>query len=133
MKALAAALLIASLPAEAATLTVTVEGVTGEGGMLKLGLCDAESFDGKPDHGSIASARAGEMTIKFDALEPGEYAIKAMQDVNMNDRIDRNWFGIPVEPYGFSNNPRPFFRGATFDEAKFTLHDGDNAIVIRLR
>lgn len=133
MKSLAAALMIASLPAEAATLTVTIEGVTDEGGMLKIGLCDAGSFDGKPDHGAIISAKAEETTVKFDGLEPGDYAIKAMQDVNMNDRIDRNWFGIPIEPYGFSNNPRPFFRGATFQEAKFTLHDCSNAIVVRLR
>jgi uncharacterized protein (DUF2141 family) len=35
--------------------------------------------------------------------------------------MDRNLAGIPKEGYGVTNNPKPRFRAATFDEATFDL------------
>ncbi len=133
MKALAAALIVVALPVQAATLTVKVQGVTGDGGVLKLGLCDADSFAGKPDHGIITNAKPGEMVLTFRDLAPGEYAANALQDINLNDRLDRNVLGIPTEPYGFSNNPLILFSAPSYADAKFTVNEGDNAIVIRLK
>lgn len=135
MKALAAALVVMALPvqASAATLTIKVQGVTGEGGMLKVGLCDAQSFLRKPDHGSISTAKSGQMAVSFKDLVPGDYAVQVFQDINENDRVDRNFLGIPTEPYGFSNNPTTLFGPPSFDRVKFAVKDGDNLIVVRLR
>ena len=65
-------------------------------------------------------------------LPAGTYAVQVMHDANGNDKLDTNFMGIPVEGYGFSNNPTGL-RKATFDEARFTIDDSPKAIVIRLR
>lgn len=66
-------------------------------------------------------ASAGAMTCRFDKLEPGTYAVSIGHDVNGNQRVDTNFFGIPREQWGVSNNPRPALRAPTFDEAAFKV------------
>lgn len=131
-----AALIIAALPIQshAATLHVEVEGITGAGGQLRVGLWDAATFASpKPLHGSVQTAKPGGLIVTFANVEPGDYAVKAFQDVNANGRADKNFLGIPTEPFGFSNAPRLLTHAPSFDEAKFAVHAGDNVVVIRLR
>ncbi len=134
MRTLAAAFLIMALPVEAATLTVKVEGVTAAGGNLMVALCDGATYaaSGKPLHGKVFPAKAGVMAAQFDNLAPGIYAVKVMQDVNGNGKMDIGLFG-PSEPYGFSNNVRALAGAPSFDKAKFEVHDGDNPIAITIR
>jgi uncharacterized protein (DUF2141 family) len=37
--------------------------------------------------------------------------------------LDTNLFGVPQEPYGFSNNVRPKFRAPNFEEAKIQVKE----------
>ena len=68
----------------------------------------------------------------FSNLPPGTYAAKVMHDENDNGKLDTNFMGMPIEGYGFSNNPQ-LLRKPTFDEAKFDLGAGGGAITIHLR
>jgi outer membrane protein len=43
----------------------------------------------------------------IEDVEPGEYALLVYFDENGNNRIDKNFIGIPNEPLGFSNRYRP--------------------------
>ncbi len=43
----------------------------------------------------------------IEDVEPGEYALLVYYDENDNNRIDKNFIGIPKEPLGFSNRYRP--------------------------
>jgi MipA family protein len=43
----------------------------------------------------------------IEDVPPGEYALLVYYDENGNNRIDRNFIGIPNEPLGFSNRYRP--------------------------
>jgi uncharacterized protein (DUF2141 family) len=54
-------------------------------------------------------------------------------DENNNRRLDRNFFGIPSEPYGFSNDARNAMRAPTYEEAAFTLAAAAMTIDIRVR
>jgi uncharacterized protein (DUF2141 family) len=54
-------------------------------------------------------------------LPPGRYAAGVLHDENRNGDMDKNLAGIPTEGYGVTNNPKPRFRKATFQEATFTL------------
>ena len=51
----------------------------------------------------------------------GEYAITLFVDFNGNKKIDKNFLGIPKEPYGFSNNVIGNMSAPTFDQAKFVF------------
>ncbi len=54
-------------------------------------------------------------------LPVGNYAFSAYQDVNGNGIFDKNWMGIPKEPYGFSNNARGKFGPPDFAESSFLI------------
>ena len=54
-------------------------------------------------------------------LPPGVYAASILHDENSNGDMDFNLAGVPTEGYGVTNNPKPRFRKAKFDEATFTL------------
>jgi uncharacterized protein (DUF2141 family) len=80
----------------------------------------------------VPVSQTGQVNISFTDLPPGTYAISCFHDVNGNGQIDKNWMGIPTEPYGFSNNARPKFRAPNWGETKFELKAAGGAITIRL-
>lgn len=137
---LAAALLIAALPSFAlaqgrAHLTIHVQGVLAKGGLVRLGLYDRASYekDGEPVASADVPAKTGETVITLSPVAPGDYAIETYQDVNANDRMDQTWIGLPLEPYGFSRDARPFLSKPGFDDVKITLTPGENSQTIHLQ
>ena len=70
--------------------------------------------------------------FEFKDLPPGDYAVMVMHDENGNGKLDSNMIGMPVEGYGFSNNPN-VMRKPTFEEARFTLPQAGATIGISLR
>jgi uncharacterized protein (DUF2141 family) len=74
----------------------------------------------------------GSVNLDLPELKPGTYAITCFHDLNNNGKLDTNFMGIPIEPYGFSNNARPKFRAPKWAEAKFEVKAGGGQISIRL-
>jgi uncharacterized protein (DUF2141 family) len=72
------------------------------------------------------------MRFVFDGLAPGRYAIAAFQDLNGNGSLDRTKLGLPLEPFGFSNDAGRSGR-PSFASAAFVLGDGKREISLRLR
>lgn len=68
--------------------------------------------------------------LKFD-LPPGRYAVAVYLDQNKNKELDRNFFGLPTEPYGFSNNPKGLMGPPSFAQTSFEL-SADMKLTIRL-
>jgi len=61
-------------------------------------------------------------------IPPGEYALLAFIDKNDNDRLDKNFIGIPNEPLGFSNGYQP--KGPpSYQRAAFVLQKGESRII----
>ena len=65
-------------------------------------------------------------------LEKGTYGVKVLIDTNGNADIDLNFFGLPKEQFGFSNNVLGLFGAPKFDKASFELNM-DKKIIINLR
>jgi len=63
------------------------------------------------------------MILTLDSVPVGYYAISIMQDLNSSGEMDKNFFGIPKEPYGFSQNINPRFSAPKFEESQF-YYDG---------
>jgi uncharacterized protein (DUF2141 family) len=53
----------------------------------------------------------------------GTYALFIFHDANSNNKIDKNFIGIPKEGYGASKNKLPFAGAPTYDENKFLVED----------
>ncbi len=65
-------------------------------------------------------------------LPVGVYAVSFYIDSNNNQKLDFNFFGIPTEQYGFSNNAMGFFGSPSFDQASFRI-DKESKITIKAR
>jgi uncharacterized protein (DUF2141 family) len=55
----------------------------------------------------------------FSGLAPGWYAVALYHDEDDNGKMNSGLFGIPLEPYGLSNNFRPKFSYPKFDQCSF--------------
>jgi uncharacterized protein (DUF2141 family) len=126
---------VVSVHASAASLSIAVTAIEQQQGAIMLALYDsADAYDGGT---SARAARidvtGGEVSVHFDDLPPGRYAIKLYHDANSNGELDTNMMGLPVEPYGFSGEggsmgPPPF-EAAAFD----VVAGEQNAVTVRLR
>ncbi|MHC3126688.1 hypothetical protein OB03_04950 [Brevundimonas sp. GN22] len=118
---------------DAARLTLNIE--TGETtGTVNIAVFNNEqSYEGNaPVRVLRMDVAKGEHQAVIDGLSAGEYGIKVFHDVNDNGRMDTNPFGMPVEPYGFSNNAVGNMGPAKWDRARFDV-SGDTAHTINLR
>ena len=119
-----------------ASVTVRVENVLPAGGTLRLGLYDAARYpddNATPIASADVSATPGETVVTLHNIPPGTYAIQTFEDINSNNKMDTTWVGLPLEPFGFSQDAKPFLSKPSFDSVKFSLAAGDNNQVIHLQ
>jgi len=70
----------------------------------------------------------------FENIPSGNYAIFVFHDENANNKIDKNFVGIPKEGYGASKNKLPFAGAPTFEENKFYVAPNrPTTLTIKLR
>ncbi|NOY63036.1 MAG: DUF2141 domain-containing protein [Gammaproteobacteria bacterium] len=126
-------------PLLANSLTIEVAGVTDAEGEIRIALFD--KADGFPDEASLfrgdtalasLADASGKIIFHFTALVPGIYAIAAYHDKNGNQQLDKNFFGLPKEPYGISNNIRARFGPPTFEKALFEITRMDKVVELTL-
>jgi len=140
MKAFALAALIFALTApahaqgatcEPARLTLTFE-TRAETGAVMVSLYDTEAAyaGGAPVRRAQVDVAGGVRTAVFTDLPPGTYAFKVFHDVNGDGRMNTNPFGIPIEPFAFSNNAAPHMGAPKWDRTHFTVR-GDTAQTIK--
>jgi len=117
-------ILVLSQSAYAAKLTVNISDLEAEKGHLLVALyAGKEDYqNGKEIKASKAKVNQKELSVIFEDIADGEYAIKMYQDENDNNELDKNMMGIPKEGYGFSNNVGMFGQ-PEYKEAKFTVKD----------
>ncbi|MGF9757356.1 DUF2141 domain-containing protein [Microvirga sp. 0TCS3.31] len=99
---LIAVLMLAS-GAEAAPLTVQVEGASPGQGPVLVGICSGSLNFGSCRYSREVQPPAAEFQVLFPDVPEGSYAIAVFQDTNGNTSLDRDSRGLPLEPYGFSN------------------------------
>lgn len=102
-------------------------------GSIRVALFDSEAAyeGGAPVASAIVDVAAGDREAAFDGLPAGRYAFKAFHDVNGNGRMDANPFGMPVEPFAFSNNAVGNMGSAGWERAGFDL-TGDTVQTVRI-
>ncbi len=117
--------------AETGQVTVSFHGLKGRNGYLRVALYDrADSFpNGTPlAHKDVwletlaPQVPLDLLTVTFDKLAPGVYAVCAFHDNRGSGRLTQNFLGIPQEEWGMSNNPRIRFRAPRFQQARFGLN-----------
>ena len=116
------------ISAPAVTLYVDASGIQAGVGTVFAGLCVGGLEEQSCTFGQTSPARAEALRFTFTEVPPGTYAIAVFQDLNGNRRLDRTPLGLPLEPYGFSNDAgrlrRPTFAGASIQVADQDLRVG---------
>ena len=114
-------------PAEHGVLTLTIDGLDADHGQVWVGVyAGAESWDAEEEARTAwVDVQDGRAVVVIDQVPTGEIAVQAFHDANGNRDFDTNFAGIPRERYGYSNNPRPRFRAANWQEAAFELSPGE--------
>jgi len=136
--AASAAICLATLsaaPAFAADLTVNLQGLRAQTGLVKVALVDSQqAWDGKaaPVQATGAPPQGEVAQFTFKDLKPGRYAVMITHDENGNGKLDSNVAGIPIERYGFSRDARGRMGAPDFDAAAIELQ-GDTTITVHLR
>jgi uncharacterized protein (DUF2141 family) len=80
----------------------------------------------------VVPVNSSKMIIELDELPYGEYAIALVHDVNANKKLDKNFWGVPSEPFGFSNVKKVYFGPPRFEDAKTKLSQSKQTIQIKL-
>jgi uncharacterized protein (DUF2141 family) len=125
----------AAMAADTATLTVTFEGLKSHAGAIMLSLsAGQDAYDGKagPAAQTMISAAGDTAVATFNGLAPGQYAIKAFHDVDGDGKMAANPFGMPTEPYAFSNNAAAAMGPPKWAAAAFDVKAGPNTQTIKI-
>lgn len=130
---------VADEPALAQTSLVAVNVGTFRNtkGMLGCRLYSASTGFPESSKGTIERRVAITGTTArcdFAGVPPGTYAISVMHDENDNQKLDKNFLGIPTEGYGVSNNHTYAMSSPTWQESKFVVEAGKNlGLAVALR
>ena len=116
------------------SLTVEIHNVHVHTGTVYVALFKPgkEFPEGKPLEGKKIDATQDVVQTTF-SVDPGEYALAIFHDENGNGQMDKRMFGIPKEPYGFSNNFRPKMSAPKFSDCQFNVGEGKKTISIDLK
>ena len=135
MSALILAACLGTSAADDASLTVQVEGLQGARGAVVMAVfASADSWNGgDPVAGGRVEVSGPAVTVSFDALPAGDYAIRMYHDVDGDGELDVNLMGIPSEPFAFSNNARGRFGPASWADSVFAVSPGENTHTLNLQ
>tara|TARA_R100001369_G_scaffold20091_1_gene36648 strand:- start:127257 stop:127682 length:426 start_codon:yes stop_codon:yes gene_type:complete len=114
-------------------VTVTIENIQGESGSILVGLYSEKTFlKAKPEFSEEAAIVNGKANVTFKGLPAGTYAISCFHDKNGNSQMDFEPTGMPLEPYGISNNKINYYGPPLWNDAKFNFEEQPLSMSIRL-
>ncbi len=111
------------------TMKVTITNIRETEGTLMVALHSGEDTfpNEEPDRALTAPADKERVTITFDDLPKGNYALSIYHDLNENGELDKNIMGIPKEGFGFSNDAMGTFGAPSFKECIIQV-DGNSTV-----
>lgn len=118
-------------------LTIDIDGLQNDRGQICLSVfADGKGF---PSDGKNAIDRQcvpvihSSVSVTFKNLQPGNYAVAVLHDANQDNKINTNFFGIPTEGFGFSQNPTISIGTPKFADSAFIVQGSDTKIKIKLQ
>ncbi len=116
------------------SISVTVRS-SAKGGVVHAALCNnPDTFLDQKLKDAFAPINAdGTVTLTFSRIPKGDYAVRVYQDTNNDGLLNVGLFGMPKEPFGFSNNPPTTFGPPSFNEAKFSVANQPVALMVDMK
>lgn len=103
-------------------LTIEIKGIDNNKGKIYIAIYNSKETFLKKAKGIVADIKDKKSFGIIEGLKEGTYAVSLFHDENGNKKMDTKIFGIPKEPYGFSNDATGFMGPPKFEDAKFTIN-----------
>lgn len=119
-----------------ASLSLTFTGLDAKEGAVMGVLFDSEdAYNGKgaPVRQIMITADKAELSTVLSGLKPGRYAIKSFHDLDGDHQMSSNPYGMPIEPFAFSNNATGNMGPAKWADAAFDVKPGANTHSITIK
>lgn len=130
----AAFALFAATAAHSADLVIDVDGIEQSKGEILVALYgQGDTWLRKPRAGQRVVATAGRTQVVFRDLPEGEYAAAVFQDLDGDGRLARNSHGMPLEPWGFTNDAAAPYGPPDYSAARIAVTAAGTNAVVRLR
>jgi uncharacterized protein (DUF2141 family) len=120
----------------AASLSLGFTGIeTQEGAVMGVLFDSEEAYNGKaaPVRQIYVEADKAKVSTQLAGLKPGRYAIKLFHDIDGDHKMGFNPFGMPTEPFAFSNNAVGNMGPAKWADASFEIKAGNNTHSIEIK
>lgn len=131
------AILIGGSSKAQSTITININNVRNSNGVCCVLLfSNPSAFPGdarKAVASKVVKAQKGLRNIQFEKIPPGTYAVAVIHDENGDGKLNTNFFGIPKEGYGASNNNLPMTSAPKFSGSSFTVSGKDKTLDIGLK
>jgi len=116
--------LLAQEPKTTHAVRITVTNFENIKGKLQLCLTDKkEDFLKQCEYATAVTVTNNTISLEIANVKTGVYSISLFHDENNNGVLDtKGFFGIPSEPYGFSNNPSTTFGPPSFEKCTFLIN-----------
>jgi uncharacterized protein (DUF2141 family) len=125
-----------AIPEEQESLAITVTNIKEVVGNMRVGIY--KSTNDFPDENDTYKSKiykiskTGTVTFKINDLPYGNYAIAVYQDKNKNGRMDKNFVGVPKEPFAFANNVKPRFSAPSFEDCEIDYSESNHKMTVIL-
>lgn len=129
-------LTLAAAPSQSqtdSTVTVSVINITTHTGFIMLALYDEAGWGDEPVDTARKPVHGDTITLTMTAPKSGQYGIRLFHDIDGNGELNANVMGIPIEPFGFSNNAPPRFGPPSFGAAAFDIGEDGTVQTISLQ
>jgi len=129
--------LLFSFYQEKVLLDIDITNVRSKNGVIRLSMYTSpdqypykpfKTYEVKKD-----SMLNGSIHTCIKDLGPGQYGLCMLDDENRSGQMENNLLGIPLEGFGFANNPKPFLKRPDYDRVVFRINPGTNHIQLITR
>jgi uncharacterized protein (DUF2141 family) len=123
-----------ALAAHAADLTIDLVGIREVKGHAYVAVFSPQdAWLTRGGRGMRVAVEKPALRITVRDLPPGDYAVSVFQDLDGDGRMGTNVIGMPIEPWGMSNDAVGKFGPPTFEQCKVYVPAEGKAIAITLR
>lgn len=116
----------ALIPQNNPKLTIKISNIEKIKGEIKVGVFNTDTNflkEGYAIKNYAIKVENNTAILTITDLPKGEYAVTMYHDQNSDNECNRNFIGIPKEPYGFSNNIKPKMSAPKYKDCKFSFTD----------
>jgi uncharacterized protein (DUF2141 family) len=121
--------------AGATTIELRFTGIATPTGAILASIFDSAAAyaGGKPVRAVRIPVAGTDASQLLEGLAPGSYAVKAFHDIDGDNQMGMNPFGMPLEPFAFSNDAPANMGPPMWEAARFEAGEGPTVHIITIK